>query len=418
MSNAKNVTIPYSTSKIGENLFLNPAKADVHFVIEPTGERFPAHKILLSSASDVFEVMLYGSLKEEADIKIVDASAAAFTEFLRFFYFSKVTLSMEHVAEVMHLAHKYNVEDCSKFCSNLLTSNVTSENVIPVLSLAILYEKEELRNLCEFKICGNSLEILKSTAFLECNHQTLDHIIGMDFLLCGESDIFEACMRWVKAASKEENLNRKIIQTHLGDSFYKFCFGSMTMDQFIELVPMYGDLFSGEEYKEILQSISTIEFQPKIFKECQRLSWNEDKLIECYLVQHSISRYNLRTVEATTFSTNTTLLWKSFRCAVMYDDQCEEANIKNIRATILANSNEIQPAFSFDNDSSDNVKLPTPIVVKPGTNYEIRLDFSSNVYYTYDALDSSVTLQDGIVVELHNDVMVAVIDELYFNLPK
>lgn len=92
-------------SSIGQKLYLKSRKADVHFIFESNGnsERVPAHKILLSSASEVFDAMFYGSLKEQGDIKIVDASAEAFKQFLRLFYFNHIELVMDTVAEVMYL---------------------------------------------------------------------------------------------------------------------------------------------------------------------------------------------------------------------------------------------------------------------------------------------------------------------------
>lgn len=83
-------------SAVGRKLYLESKNADVYFVFESNGttERIPAHKILLASGSEVFEAMFFGSLKEEGEIKIVDASCAAFKQFLRLFYFNHMELVM------------------------------------------------------------------------------------------------------------------------------------------------------------------------------------------------------------------------------------------------------------------------------------------------------------------------------------
>lgn len=59
-----------------------------------------AHKNLLANTSDVFDAMFYGDLKETGDISIVDASDAAFEEFLQYFYQCKVKLTAKNIAEV------------------------------------------------------------------------------------------------------------------------------------------------------------------------------------------------------------------------------------------------------------------------------------------------------------------------------
>lgn len=85
-------------------LYRDTKSADVHFTFESSnnGEeiRIDAHRSLLAATSDVFDAMFYGGLKESADIRVVDASDAAFKEFLQYFYQRRVKLTAENVAEV------------------------------------------------------------------------------------------------------------------------------------------------------------------------------------------------------------------------------------------------------------------------------------------------------------------------------
>lgn len=71
--------------------------------------RIPPHKILLATDSNVFKAMFYGEMKENGDIRLADVSEAAFKQFLQFFYLNEVELSIELIAEVMYIGHKYNV---------------------------------------------------------------------------------------------------------------------------------------------------------------------------------------------------------------------------------------------------------------------------------------------------------------------
>lgn len=86
-------------------LYHDSKTADVHFTFESSSNdgietRITAHKSLLAATSDVFGAMLYGELKETGDIPVIDASDAAFKEFLQYFYQRKVKLTAENVAEV------------------------------------------------------------------------------------------------------------------------------------------------------------------------------------------------------------------------------------------------------------------------------------------------------------------------------
>lgn len=53
--------------------------------------------------------MFYGSLKEGNVVKIVDADADSFKEFLQFFYLGEVTLTVENVEIVARLVDKYDI---------------------------------------------------------------------------------------------------------------------------------------------------------------------------------------------------------------------------------------------------------------------------------------------------------------------
>lgn len=268
-------------SKIGKELYLKPDKADVHFVFE-SDERIPAHKIILSSASKVFNAMFYGKLKEEGDVEIVDASAEAFKEFLRFFYTNHVKLTIENISEVMYLVQKYDVMDCLSLCANFLLNKVTTENVCSILHSAIMCEQKGLVDLCESEISFHFHEVLKSSAFVKCTRQVLNRFLNMDQFSRNETEVFEACMSWVRTLSGVDKLTRDIVLTHLGDLFYNIRFGSMSHDEFVKLLQTYGELFSMPECIKILQLISRLEMQPKLFKCSHRLiAWDEDQKIQC-----------------------------------------------------------------------------------------------------------------------------------------
>lgn len=433
-------------SKIVKKLYLQPDKADVYFVLASTGERVPAHKIVLSSASKVFDAMLYGSLKEEGDIKIVDASAEAFKKFLQFFYVNNVQLTMENISEVMYLVQKYDVMNCLSLCANFLTAKISTENVTAILDLALIFEQKELRESCELAIRSHPSKVLKSADFVECDRRVLNHIISiihMDRLSCTEREVFVACMAWVKVISKQKELTRDIVQTHLGEVFYRIRFSLMTHDSFVELLPSYGHLFSGEEFNEILQMISNRYYKPIKFTEYRRppnylQKWNENKQIRCcrfvrFLPLSMTPKKSVLIEEVTTFSTNEVLLLGYFECASLYESTGSKVDrIRKVRATLLDHSGETQAQFSFDYiKGSYKVKLPNAVLIEPAKVYKLRLTFppnsficaSGNFYSNVNFHSNvNVNLSHGIVVQyqqgrdVHGYTTVGVIDVLWFNL--
>ncbi|XP_037049492.1 BTB/POZ domain-containing protein 3-like [Bradysia coprophila] len=411
-------------SKVGRNLYLNAEKADVHFIFESEDERVPAQKNILSSGSDVFDTMFYGPLKEEGDIKIVDATAEAFKEFLRFFYFNKVDVSMEHVPDVMYLGRKYNVADCQRLCVNLLAANIIEQNAAFVLGLAIIYDEKQLQKSCELIIASLTDEVFKSENFLVCDRRVLEHILKMDRLACTEAELFEACMSWVRATSNEDHLTRDIVQTHLGRLFYEIRFGALTLKEFGELLPVYGELFSANEYSEILRLFSGQEMKPKIFQMEQRSpNWDRTKLIVYDHGAKFAARNKLKSESVTQFSSNTRLLLRYFVVDLVITEMKIVRKIENVKVAVIADSTEItQFTCTLQYLGWDcKVDLPSPISIMSENIYEIWITFPTRFQqpFTYRYSNSAEQFENNVVLSFHNyehDCNGSSIKSLGFNL--
>lgn len=88
-----------------------------------------------------------GSYMVQNEVRIVDATAASFKEFLQFFYLDKVELTIENVRDVMCLDEKYGADDCLDLCADFMTTKLTDDNVCWAFEVAILF-KHELRGFC------------------------------------------------------------------------------------------------------------------------------------------------------------------------------------------------------------------------------------------------------------------------------
>lgn len=297
-----------------EKLYLNVVGADVYFVIcdGRNDERIPAHKSIMAKKSDVFRAMFYGKLRESGDIRIVDASAGAFKEFLEFFYFKHVMLTMENIDDVVYLSTKYLLSSGISACEQFLMYSLNTENIFHRSELAAEFDLVDLKAKCDKIITGNTLDVLQSAAFLECDRAMLGRMLKDQLLFsCTETDVFHAYMIWVKHRAKatgktDSNVTRQMIDEHLGDLFYEMRFGSMTMDEFSGVTSTYGDLFSADEHHEITQMITANDFQATRFK-CD-IEWNKDDIVECRRVDHQLSWCDFHATESTVFSTTQPIL--------------------------------------------------------------------------------------------------------------
>ncbi|KAG4079512.1 hypothetical protein HA402_005209 [Bradysia odoriphaga] len=163
-----------------ENLYSNDAiyekchdilvrtMVDVNFIFETEGDnvvKVSANKACLAASSPVFNVMFNGDLREEGDIKIVDVSAAAFKEFLQFFYERKVRLTLDNVSDVMKLIDKYDVAGGYPICIHFLKETLTIEDIAWGLHLAIRFRLDELKTFCIDKVQNHYKTLLDTIRF-------------------------------------------------------------------------------------------------------------------------------------------------------------------------------------------------------------------------------------------------------------
>lgn len=346
-------------------LYLDVETADVYFVVGPdekSTERIPAHKNLIAAASDVFKRMFYGPLKETGDIILYGVNNTAFIEFLQFFYNEKIKLSLEYMSEVMNLAHKYNVTKCLELCVAFLKDTLTDDNICIGLNLALMYEQDELIKFCEKRLIVNTNAIFKSSGFLDCHRQILAHILTINKFSCTEMDVFEACMSWVKAASKQENLTNDLVQAHLGELFYHIRFASMKMKDFASLTGQYGFLFSFDEYKEIVQLIELPAYNTQFFNANPReLTWNNQTIVTCDRTipnKPKVFPRPLKRIEATAFSTNEPILLGSVICCSLgyqHERRSQTTRSKQlVEVTIVEISGTDIPESDTEDDDDDD----------------------------------------------------------------
>lgn len=211
------------------------------------------------------------------------------------------------------------------------------------------------------------------------------------------------------------------MQTQLGDLFYAIRFGSMALEEFSKLIPTYGQLFTAEEYAEIIQMIANKEFQSKRFigirdKRCNSDAWKWKKLISCYrlLSQHNVVKpYFIKNLETTKFSSNQPLLLMGITLAFIRKispfGNCEdiptEITITEMcvpcdpskEVVILTGKEKISR-------SSKIVPLATPLLIQPGFIYEIRLEQNPTENYAIGTIvKSEVQMDDGITIQFHDD---------------
>lgn len=406
-----------------KTLYLNEETADVHFVFRNDGHRIPAHKTLLYATSQVFRVMLNGCWNEQDEIHIVDATSTAFREFLQFFYLDEIELTATNIVEVTNLGQKYDVVECLDACARFLEYNMAPDNVCLTYQLAILFERDELKKLCNLTIQINPAKVFESVSFLSCDRNVLQNILKMDAIMCSEIDVFNACMEWIKVASKRDVLTREVIQNYIGDFFYDIQFGAMTIDEFASIRESYGDLFSDNERNEVIQMIKLKKYKPRRFNRINRqYSFKSNAILMCKR-QHSETcelEHDIDDIISTTFHATGNLLLCGIICAEIFRfGEFPKPLAQNLtgKLTIIEtrgrfHGEEVTSVLCTEQirltaGKRTMIALTRPVIIRRGIKYEIQLKLQLPFTCCSLMKFNSTTMEalPGVYIKFRNDTV-------------
>lgn len=148
-----------------------------------------------------------------------------------------------NIGEIVYLANKYDIPALVSSCSTSLMKRVTLTNVVDCLDLALRFENSsrELKAKCGRIVRSNTLNVLKSSAFFQCNKDVLLEILSLDSSSCAEEIIFDACVEWAQAKCEEQQLtsNGENMRLALGTCFPLIRFKEMAQNIFYERLKQY-----------------------------------------------------------------------------------------------------------------------------------------------------------------------------------
>lgn len=146
------------------NLYTNGGKyADCIFRID--NEQIHCHKLILSTASPVFEAMFYGYFQSESIISIVDIAANTFKLMIEYIYTDHINdtinsneisnvdtcdtcASIETCIELFYCAEKYLLHNLRDKCLWKIHNKLNDKNILRVLDFALGSGIVPLQELC------------------------------------------------------------------------------------------------------------------------------------------------------------------------------------------------------------------------------------------------------------------------------
>ncbi|XP_044732113.1 BTB/POZ domain-containing protein 2-like [Chrysoperla carnea] len=258
-----------SREKVSERfgyLFNNEKLADIHFIVGKCTkqQRIPAHKLVLSAGSVVFEAMFSGPLATTSDeMELPDVEPLAFLTFLKFIYSDVVQICQETVMSTLYIAKKYYVSALERHCVDFLKSNLNANNAFLLLTQARLFDEPQLAELCLDTIDKNTKDAIAADGFTDIDLDTLIVVLERNTLLIEEFKLFEAIERWTKAecARKKLPLTSESMRSVLGRAFGLIRFLLMSIEEFA-FGPAKSDLLNDREVREMFLYLTKVNPKP------------------------------------------------------------------------------------------------------------------------------------------------------------
>lgn len=361
------------------NLFLNEETADVKFLFDASetseAKEIPAHKLIIAMNSVVFRQMFFGALRETENVRITDASADAFIEFLQFFYLAEVTLTGKNVSEIMYLANKYDVPHCMTECDNFLKETFDTEAMCWLYETAVYHERKDVIKHIEETFQINPKCIFNAPDFKSSPRDILKRILVMN-LRCFELEVFKACVEWAKEACKQVNVDESDTEnwkTQLGDCFRLIRFPSMLYQEFSATLENDRNLFDVDTLADLVVHIG-LKCPLQVATQFNKIRrWN---ILTCPRNSGSVSCYHhtIQQLEVMNFSTNKRILLELIIVNDMIHPLIKIELLGNIKIFVIDQESMTNDLLHNQPVTISNVSnvygLSKPIIMESNRQYE------------------------------------------------
>ncbi|XP_055357575.1 BTB/POZ domain-containing protein 6-B-like, partial [Paramacrobiotus metropolitanus] len=204
--------------KIGDcikPLLIRREMSDVEFVVGrdyDAEQLFPAHRLIMSVRSAVFQTMFYGSMPEKctAPIDIPDIHPEAFANVLCYMYTDTVTnFTQENVFDTLTCADKYDLPLLVTMCTDFVLDTVNVNNCLDILDNAVRCAgiAPKILEHCLGLVDESPIAIWESEQFCAIGHEALRIILQRDTLTANEYCICWAANQWDFNMCKQRNMD-------------------------------------------------------------------------------------------------------------------------------------------------------------------------------------------------------------------
>ena len=184
-------------------------------ILTDDGQRFPAHRIILASASEFFSSMFGGTFIEskQTDVAIRNVEGTVMKMLIEYAYTgeAKCPAAIENVLSLHKAAHYVQFHRLFRLCSSSLRRYVDSSNCLSMAIVADRYDDSDLLRVADLFAARNILLLAEEDEFLSISAEHLGRIVTHDELgVRTEDEVLIILQKWIK---HDEESRRDHVQT-------------------------------------------------------------------------------------------------------------------------------------------------------------------------------------------------------------
>ncbi|XP_049630960.1 BTB/POZ domain-containing protein 19 isoform X2 [Suncus etruscus] len=188
---------PFSTAL--RSLINNPLYSDVRFVVGQERQEVFAHRCLLACRCNFFQRLL--DTRVPSPLVLSTVPAEAFLAVMEFLYTNTVKLHRHSVLEVLTAAVEYGLEELRELCLEFVGKILDVELVCEALQVAVTFGLGPLQGRCLAFIESHSKEVLRTRGFLELSAPALLPLLRSDKLCVDECELVLAARSWARVGA-------------------------------------------------------------------------------------------------------------------------------------------------------------------------------------------------------------------------
>ncbi|XP_017281943.1 kelch-like protein 7 isoform X2 [Kryptolebias marmoratus] len=181
------------------NLRKQGTLCDVTLVVQ--GRHFPAHRVVLASASHFFSLMFTTRMMESMshEVELRSAEPEIIELLIEFIYTARISVNSSNVQSLLDAANQYQIEPVKKMCAEFLKGQIDATNCLGISALADCMDCSELKAAAEDFFQLHFTEVYKLDEFLQLDVSQLTYLLHQDKLTVrAEAQIYDAAVRWLK----------------------------------------------------------------------------------------------------------------------------------------------------------------------------------------------------------------------------